>query len=170
MGHRPPQRVRRCGVTAADGRGAPQARVGWRRQGECRTRDDAERHRTGPAKHRLGTGASSLSKERLLLAQARCSTHSSRRASLMTDTNTDIRVALIGYGLGGQSFHAPVIATTPGMRLAAIVTGHADRQRQATAEYPDARIVGSAEDLFRDPPRVDLAGISTPNRTHVPLP
>ena len=87
----------------------------------------------------------------------------------MTDTNTDIRVALIGYGLGGQSFHAPVIATTPGMRLAAIVTGNADRQRQATAEYPDARIVGSAEDLFRDPSRVDLVVISTPNRTHVPL-
>jgi predicted dehydrogenase len=87
----------------------------------------------------------------------------------MTQTNTEIRVALIGYGLGGQSFHAPVIATTPGMRLAAIVTGNADRQHLATAEHPGARIVDSADELFRDPSQIDLVVISTPNRTHVPL-
>ena len=87
----------------------------------------------------------------------------------MTDTNTDIRVALIGYGLGGQSFHAPVIAATSGMRLAAIVTGNPDRQRQAATEHPGVRIVESTDDLFRDPSEVDLVVISTPNRTHVPL-
>jgi scyllo-inositol 2-dehydrogenase (NADP+) len=81
----------------------------------------------------------------------------------------DIRVALIGYGLGGQSFHAPVIAATPGMRLAAIVTGNADRQRQAATEHPGARIVDAADALFRDPSGIDLVVISTPNRTHVPL-
>jgi scyllo-inositol 2-dehydrogenase (NADP+) len=84
-------------------------------------------------------------------------------------TSPDIRVALIGYGLGGQAFHAPVIATTPGMRLAAIVTSNPDRQRQAASENPDARIVDSADDLFRDPSAVDLVVVSTPNRTHVPL-
>lgn len=55
------------------------------------------------------------------------------------------------------------------MRLAAIVTGNAGRQRQATAEHPESRIVDSADDLFRDPSQVDLVVISTPNRTHVPL-
>jgi predicted dehydrogenase len=87
----------------------------------------------------------------------------------MIDKSSDIRVALIGYGLGGQSFHAPVIAATPGMRLAVIVTGNADRQRQATAEHPGARIVDSADELFHDPSEIDLVVISTPNRTHVPL-
>jgi len=80
-----------------------------------------------------------------------------------------IRVALIGYGLGGQSFHAPVIAATPGMRLAAIVTGNADRQRLAKAEHPEARVVDTPNELFRDLSGIDLVVISTPNRTHVPL-
>src|SRR5438309_1055087 len=87
----------------------------------------------------------------------------------MIDRQSDIRVALIGYGLGGRSFHAPVIAATPGMRLAAIVTGNADRQREATGEHPGVRIVDSADALFRDPSAFDLVVISTPNRTHVPL-
>lgn len=87
----------------------------------------------------------------------------------MIDKGSDIRVALIGYGLGGQSFHAPVIAATSGMRLAAIVTGNADRQAQAATEHPGACIVDSSEELFRDPSNIDLVVISTPNRTHVPL-
>ena len=81
----------------------------------------------------------------------------------------EIRVALVGYGLGGRSFHAPVIAATPGMRLAAIVTGNADRQRLASAERPNARVVDTPDELFQDLSSVDLVVISTPNRTHVPL-
>jgi len=80
-----------------------------------------------------------------------------------------IRVALIGYGLGGRSFHAPLIAATAGMRLAAIVTGNAERQQLAKAENPDARIVGSPNELLQDRAGIDLVVISTPNRTHVPL-
>lgn len=80
-----------------------------------------------------------------------------------------VRVALIGYGLGGRSFHAPVIAATPGMRLAAIVTGNTERQRFARVERPEARIVDSPDELFRDRKEIDLVVISTPNRTHVPL-
>jgi predicted dehydrogenase len=80
-----------------------------------------------------------------------------------------IRVALIGYGLGGRAFHAPIIAITPGMRLAAIVTSNADRRRQATTDHPGARLVDCAEDIFAHPKDVDLVVITTPNRTHVPL-
>lgn len=80
-----------------------------------------------------------------------------------------IRVALIGYGLGGQSFHAPVIAATPGMRLAAIVTGNPERQRLVRTEHPEARVIATADALFQDSSGIDLVVISTPNRTHVPL-
>lgn len=80
-----------------------------------------------------------------------------------------IQVVLIGYGLGGRSFHAPLIAATPGLRLAAIVTGNPERQRVARAEHPQARLVGTPADLFRNPAGFDLVVISTPNRTHVPL-
>lgn len=84
-------------------------------------------------------------------------------------TDAEIRVAVIGYGLGGRSFHAAVIAATPGMRLAAIVTGNEERQRLVRAEHPVVRIVATPEDLFQDPDGIDLVAISTPNRTHVPL-
>ena len=82
--------------------------------------------------------------------------------------NDRIRVALIGYGLGGRSFHAPIIAATPALRLAIVVTGDAERQRLATAEHPGARVIAAAEEIFKHRD-VDLVIISTPNRTHVPL-
>lgn len=89
----------------------------------------------------------------------------------MRDKGNGIRVALIGYGLGGRSFHAPVIAATARMRLAAIVTGNAERQQLARAEHPDARVVDTPDELFQDLAAggIDLVVISTPNRTHVPL-
>lgn len=80
----------------------------------------------------------------------------------------EIRVGLIGYGLGGRSFHAPLISVVPGLRLHTIVTSDAERQRAVALEYPDARIAASADALFASDD-VDLVVISTPNRTHVPL-
>jgi len=77
-------------------------------------------------------------------------------------------VGLIGFGLGGRSFHAPIIAVTPGLRLAAIVTSDAERQEAARAEFPQTRVVASAAELF-SAEQIDLVVISTPNRTHVPL-
>jgi scyllo-inositol 2-dehydrogenase (NADP+) len=79
------------------------------------------------------------------------------------------RVALIGYGLGGRSFHAPLIAVTSGLRLDAIVTSNEERRRQASAEHPAARLLESADDVFANPRDFDLVVVTTPNRTHVPL-
>jgi predicted dehydrogenase len=85
-----------------------------------------------------------------------------------TDKN-DIRVALIGFGLGGASFHAPLIAATPGLRLATVVTGNAERAAQALRDYPGAQVVGDPDQLWRNAADHDLVVISTPNRSHVPL-
>lgn len=82
---------------------------------------------------------------------------------------TPIRVALIGYGLGGRYFHAPLISVTPGLELSAVVTSDAERGRAALDEYPGVRIVQSADALLAHGDDVDLVVISTPNRTHVPL-
>jgi predicted dehydrogenase len=80
----------------------------------------------------------------------------------------DLRVALIGYGLAGQAFHAPIIATTPGLRLTAIVTGDSDRGARAKQEHPGATIFRHPDDLWRA--RVaDVVVVASPNRTHVPL-
>jgi predicted dehydrogenase len=80
-----------------------------------------------------------------------------------------IRAGLIGYGLGGAAFHAPFIATTPGLTLEAIVTTNPERRAQAERAYPGARLLSSADELFTTPRPVDLVVVTTPNRSHVPL-
>lgn len=78
------------------------------------------------------------------------------------------RVGLIGYGLGGASFHAPLIATTPGLSLTAIATSNPERRRAAALAHPAARIVDGPPDLW-DVADLDVIVIASPNRTHAPL-
>jgi predicted dehydrogenase len=82
---------------------------------------------------------------------------------------TEVRVALIGYGLAGASFHAPTIAATRGLRLATIVTASLERQERARREHPAAHVVDRVDAIFADPSGHDLVVVATPNSTHVPL-
>jgi predicted dehydrogenase len=79
------------------------------------------------------------------------------------------RVGLVGFGLGGSAFHAPVIAATPGLAIAAIVTSNASRREQAVRTYPSARVFASATEMFANAADLDIAVIASPNRTHIPL-
>ncbi|MEJ1965891.1 MAG: Gfo/Idh/MocA family oxidoreductase [Gammaproteobacteria bacterium] len=81
----------------------------------------------------------------------------------------ELRVALIGYGLGGRAFHAPLIAVTPGLRLATIVTSNAERRAEASRTFPAVHIADSADWVWANAGAHDLAVITTPNRFHVPL-
>ena len=76
-----------------------------------------------------------------------------------------IDVGLIGYGLAGRSFHAPVIRAVPGLRLAAILerTGN-----DAAEKYPDVRIVRTLDELLAIK-EIRLIVIATPNDSHFPL-
>lgn len=85
------------------------------------------------------------------------------------DGRSPVRVGLVGYGLGGASFHAPFLATTPGVVLAAIVTANAARAAQAAARHPAARVVPDMDALLALAAELDVAVITTPNRTHAPL-
>ncbi|MFE3542146.1 Gfo/Idh/MocA family oxidoreductase [Nocardia sp. NPDC059177] len=78
-------------------------------------------------------------------------------------------VAVVGYGLAGSVFHAPLIAADPRLRVAAVVTSSAERAAQARAEHPGVRVWGSAQELFAEDEDVDLVVIATPNRSHAPL-
>jgi scyllo-inositol 2-dehydrogenase (NADP+) len=80
-----------------------------------------------------------------------------------------LRVALIGYGLAGEAFHAPLIAATAGLELAGVVTADPDRRARVADRYPQARLLSSPDEIWADPAQVDLVVISSPNRTHVPL-
>ncbi|MGH2663266.1 MAG: Gfo/Idh/MocA family oxidoreductase [Actinomycetota bacterium] len=88
---------------------------------------------------------------------------------MASETGEPIRVALIGYGLAGQVFHAPLVSATPGMKLASVVTGDPGRQARATKENEGVRILPSVEPLWGLAAEHDLAVVATPNRFHVPL-
>ncbi|MEU5428272.1 Gfo/Idh/MocA family oxidoreductase [Streptomyces olivoreticuli] len=77
------------------------------------------------------------------------------------------RVGLIGYGLAGSVFHAPLIAATDGLALDTVVTASPERQRQAVTEHPGVRTVADADALFARADELDLIVIASPNRTHV---
>ena len=78
-------------------------------------------------------------------------------------------MALIGYGLAGATFHAPVIAATAGLRLATIVTSNAERAAAARARHEAVAIVPAVEDLWAQADRHDLVVVAAHNRAHVPL-
>jgi len=80
----------------------------------------------------------------------------------------DLRVAIIGYGLAGRVFHAPLIAATRGLTVASVVTSSAERQAAVARDHPGARALSSADRLWERDDH-DLVVIATPNDTHVPL-
>lgn len=84
-------------------------------------------------------------------------------------TAGDVRVGLIGFGLAGAVFHAPLIAATPGLRLAAVVTSDPERSLAARRNYPGVRVLDTPERLWDSPGDLDLVVVASPNRTHVPL-
>ena len=75
------------------------------------------------------------------------------------------RVALIGYGYAGRTFHAPLIRTTPGLDLVVVASSRADRVR---ADLAGVAIAASAEEVCAAP-SVDLDVGATPNDSHVRL-
>ena len=76
-----------------------------------------------------------------------------------------IRVGLIGFGYASKTFHAPLIAGTPGMALAAVSSSDATKVH---ADWPGVPVVSEPKHLFNDP-NIDLIVIPTPNDTHLPL-
>lgn len=74
-------------------------------------------------------------------------------------------VGLVGYGFASKTFHAPLIAATPGLTLAAVSSRDADKVH---ADLPHVEVDATPQALFarRD---IDLVVIPTPNETHFPL-
>jgi len=76
-----------------------------------------------------------------------------------------VRVGLLGYGLAGSVFHAPVIKAVPNLTIAAVLTS---RAADVARDLPDARVVTAPEQIFTDP-RIELVVIATPNPPHFEL-
>ena len=76
-----------------------------------------------------------------------------------------VKVGLIGFGLAGQAFHAPVIRGVPGMELACILERRGTRAQE---KYPGARVARTLEELLADK-TIQLCVIATPNDSHFEL-
>jgi predicted dehydrogenase len=76
-----------------------------------------------------------------------------------------IRVGLIGFGLGGRVFHAPLISSVEGLKLAAVFERTSNR---AAERYPGIVTYRSLEELLADS-SLDLIVVTTPNGTHFDL-
>jgi predicted dehydrogenase len=84
---------------------------------------------------------------------------------LIDAMDTPIRVALIGYGFAGKTFHAPLIEATPGLALAVIASRDAAKVHR---DRPAVDVIGDPLQAAADE-RVDLVVVATPNETHAPL-
>ncbi|MGC1450388.1 MAG: Gfo/Idh/MocA family oxidoreductase [Candidatus Sulfotelmatobacter sp.] len=73
-----------------------------------------------------------------------------------------VRVGLIGFGLAGQAFHAPVIRGVPGMELACILERHGPNAKQ---KYPEVRVARTLDEMLSDQ-SISLCVVATPNDSH----
>jgi scyllo-inositol 2-dehydrogenase (NADP+) len=73
-----------------------------------------------------------------------------------------VRAGLIGFGLAGQAFHAPVIRGVQGMELACILERHTDNAKK---RYPEVRVARTLDEMLSDK-SLDLIVVGTPNDTH----
>ncbi|HEY1902771.1 MAG TPA: Gfo/Idh/MocA family oxidoreductase [Terracidiphilus sp.] len=76
-----------------------------------------------------------------------------------------IRVGLVGFGMGGRVFHAPVLSSVDGLELAAVVERHSDR---AAERYPGIATHRSLEAMLEDR-TLGLLTIVTSNGSHFEL-
>ena len=79
-----------------------------------------------------------------------------------------IQVGLIGYGMAGQVFHAPMITSISGLQLSTIRETKPDNIALAKRRYPATTIVSDSAAIISNPD-IDLVVIATPNAFHYSL-
>src|ERR1700683_201976 len=73
-----------------------------------------------------------------------------------------VRVGLIGFGMAGQAFHAPVIRGVPGMELVSILERRGTRAQE---KYPEVLVARTLDEFLADK-EMQLCVIATPNDSH----
>jgi len=73
-----------------------------------------------------------------------------------------VRVGLIGFGLAGQAFHAPMIRGVEGMELACVLERHGSNSK---ARYPEVRVARTLDEMLSDK-SIGLCVVATPNDSH----
>jgi scyllo-inositol 2-dehydrogenase (NADP+) len=73
-----------------------------------------------------------------------------------------IRAGLIGFGMAGRVFHAPLLSSVEGLELAAVVERSSNK---AAERYPGITVYRSLEAMLADD-SLGLFVVATPNGTH----
>jgi scyllo-inositol 2-dehydrogenase (NADP+) len=77
---------------------------------------------------------------------------------------TAIKTALIGYGMSGACFHAPLLRQLPDYRIGAVVTTRPEAVRR---DFPDVAIYPTLDALLAGDD-AELCVVCTPNAAHAP--
>ena len=73
-----------------------------------------------------------------------------------------VRVGLVGFGMAGRVFHAPLISSVEGLELAAVVERTSNK---AAESYPGITTYRTLEELLADT-SIKAVVVATPNDTH----
>jgi predicted dehydrogenase len=78
-----------------------------------------------------------------------------------------VRIGVVGYGLGGRAFHAPLIASASECELVGVVTTNADRRSQLAEDHPGVAALDDLESLVDA--GAEAVAISSTTGTHSEL-
>ncbi|USD67221.1 oxidoreductase [Vibrio sp. SCSIO 43136] len=82
----------------------------------------------------------------------------------MVEQKQPIKVALVGFGISGQCFQAPIITKCPQFELMAVVSSDEEKVK---AQLPWAKVYSEFEQMLQNSD-IELVVIATPNHLHVP--
>jgi scyllo-inositol 2-dehydrogenase (NADP+) len=85
----------------------------------------------------------------------------------MSARNAPIRTGIIGFGLAGRVFHAPLVSSNAEYSLDVVLTSDPDRVQAVGRLYPRTRVVADIQEVWSA--ELDLVIIASPPATHVEL-
>lgn len=79
-----------------------------------------------------------------------------------------LNVGLVGYGLAGRVFHAPIIESVDGLKLYKVYETKDKNIKHMNAVFPEAIAVSDTEEIFNDK-KVDIVVLAVVNTLHCSL-
>ncbi len=79
-----------------------------------------------------------------------------------------INIGLLGFGMAGRVFHAPIVSAVPGLHLARIKANRPESIALARELYPVAEVVSDTDAVLQHAD-IDLVVVATANDTHFEL-
>ncbi|MDD7795712.1 Gfo/Idh/MocA family oxidoreductase [Clostridium sp. 'White wine YQ'] len=82
--------------------------------------------------------------------------------------NKTVNVGLIGYGVAGQVFHAPMVYSVSGLKLYKIYDSREESKGKINSKFEDVLFTTNIDEIYNDK-NIDLVIVATPNIAHYEL-